>query len=216
MTDFSYGSLAGDLAAADAALASAVRANDFRGQQRACAFALAAVQRAFPMGQEYSTLARLTFGLQRVIDGASDDLFRPVIPARSRPLPARQLDGLAVLFVRLYSEAGVSRKDSFVKVAALFSAAGMTSHGGGRRADSDSAGISRAVTAGSIKSLWSQSQRGKRLESVGQYADQARELLRGEGLEKVTEEKIRTVFNAITQKPISTIELLTTPARSET
>lgn len=212
MTDFLYGDIIGDLRVADQAFAAASRQGDPLAQQRACAFALAAVQRAFPVGLEFKALMRVSAGLQRVIDGRTDPLFVPTTSGRRRPTPERQMDGLIVASVRLYTEAGLSRTGAFKKVAQIFSAAGATSHGGGRSVDSDNHGISRAVTEGSVKTLWNASRKGKRLEPVGQYADETVVLMRRAGIATGTVAELDAVFSV---SIADIVDLLTTPSASD-
>lgn len=213
MTDFLFGSITGDLKAADEAFAQARKSGDMLEQQRACAFALAALQRAFPVGYEFNTLMRVSVGLQRVIDGQADPLFTPLKGGRKRPTPERQMDGLIVAFVRLYTEAGMARAEAFKKVAQMFAAAGALSHGGGRRMDSDHAGISRTVTEGSVRSLWAASRKGKRLEPVGEYGDDTVRRLRNAGLPTRSISDLDALF---TSGVSGLVDLLTTPSASET
>lgn len=210
---YRYGSLRNDLLAADVELRAAEAAGDMLAQQRACIFALAAVQRSFPFGEEYKSLARVMYGLQRVTDGVSDEIFRPVSPGNYRPTPERYLEGVAVAFVRMFGMAGMKRGDSFVLVSKLFSEAGMTSHGGGGQADSDHSGISRQVTPNTIKALWSHSRPGKRLMHVGEYGDKTIELLRARGAPMETVEDVKRLFKEVKG---DLVDLLTTPRRSDT
>ena len=217
MGKYIYGSLHGDLTAADMALAQAVSEGDLVAQQKACNFALASIMKSFPEGMEFATLFRISNGLSRVSEGVADELFRPVNPGRARPSPERFMDALAVMLLDLFTQAGLQRTASFSRVAKLMAGAGMTSHGGGRQADSDHAGISRGVTANTIKALWNTSRPGKRLQKVGETANESIRRLRLAGAAMDSIEDVEAIFRSIaTQAPMSVVDLLTTPSRSET
>jgi hypothetical protein len=215
MPDHIYGSLEGDLRAADIELNRGIAADDIEFQQRACAFALSALAKALPMGNESRALSRMILALQRVIDGRGDPILLQRKSGRTRASPERNLDALAVLLMQLYAEVGVQRGRSFALVAKKFGAAGMTTHGGGRQADSDHSDF-RAPTPGSIKALWNSSRPGKPNEKVGIWADKCRAALRKEGVAITDQSDVENIFKAVTLgRPSSLVELLTSPPASE-
>ena len=141
-------------------------------QQAALGLTIVALERAFFPDEPPRTLSKLRVAFAKVLDGVSAELLTPVKKSRRRTTPERQMDAIAVTFVRLYSNTGMGIGEAIDHVARMLGAAGMTTHGGGRQADSDNAGINHLITSGSLRSLWQQSQKhGRSEKSVGSRAD---------------------------------------------
>ncbi|MDR7155377.1 hypothetical protein J2W40_002204 [Sphingobium xenophagum] len=215
MEKFIYGSILGDLKAADEMLAVGVKRGDREMQQRACLFAMAAIQRNLPVGIESAALIRASMALARTADGRVDDLFVVSKGGRGRATPERQLDAYAILFVRIFTGAGLGKGAAYKRVATLLGRAGMTTHGGGRQADTDHH-AGRAPTPGSIRSLWEASRHGGRLAPLGERADELlRDLVtRGFHFETVADVE-KFIGEMASKEPLSVVDLLTTPPRSE-
>lgn len=213
MEKFIYGSIFGDLKEADKMLALGVQRGDREMQQRACLFAMVALQRTLPLGVESAALIRASNAMARVADGRGDDLFVASKGGRKRPAPERQLDAYAIMFIRMFIDVGLGHTAAFKRVATLLGGAGMTTHGGGRQADSHGG---RAPTTSSMRNLWETSRHGGRLAPLGVRADELHSDLLGRGFQFKTVAAVEKFISEMAaREPLSVVDLLTTPSRSE-